>query len=144
MTRKPVSEEKLSKLVIDFARGQGWLVAHFHPVTVRPGRTVTPVSADGKGFPDLVLARERVLFVELKREHTRALRLEQKVWREQLLGAGAEWYLWNPVDWRTGKIQKLLEAPVPTGNVKRYERILRASSGDHQHALAVQRTLDER
>ena len=51
------------------------------------------------GFPDLVLCRERVLFVELKRHSPLAkLSLHQQLWRDRLLEAGAEHYVWRPGD----------------------------------------------
>ena len=62
-----ISEAELQKAVIAAARAQGWRVAHFRPAQVRPGRYVTPVDADGAGFPDLVLCRgDRLVFAELK------------------------------------------------------------------------------
>lgn len=73
------------------------------------GQWRTPVAADGKGFPDLVAVREelaagkrrpRVLFIELKTDKGR-LSKEQKEWHEELIGAGAEAYVWRPRDWKT-------------------------------------------
>lgn len=49
------------------------------------------------GFPDLVLVRERVVFLELKREKTR-LTEEQKGWIRSLLTAGVEVYVARPHD----------------------------------------------
>lgn len=49
------------------------------------------------GFPDLVVARWRVVFIELKREHPSAkLSSHQVVWRDALLSGGAEWWLLRP------------------------------------------------
>jgi len=46
-----------------------------------------------------VLVRgDRLLFLELKSDDGR-LRAEQKVWRDRLLAAGAEWYCLRPRDW---------------------------------------------
>lgn len=92
-----VNEKQFTEQVIETMRRFGWLVSHFHPLQVRPGVWVTPVKADGKGFPDLVAVRERVLFAELKMPG-RKLRPEQAVWRSKLAAAGAETHVWTPDD----------------------------------------------
>lgn len=48
-----------------------------------------------KGFPDEVLCRERVVFLELKREKTKTTQ-EQKDWLRALRNAGAEVYIVRP------------------------------------------------
>lgn len=79
-----VTEAQWQDTVIDLALTLGWRVAHF-----RPARTVdgwrTPVAADGKGFPDLVLAREgdTPLFIELKTD-TGRITPEQRNWLDTL------------------------------------------------------------
>ena len=58
------------------------------------------------GFPDRVLVRERVIFVELKRELTgkpsvdrdRQPTAAQREWLTALARAGAELYVWRPSD----------------------------------------------
>jgi hypothetical protein len=58
------------------------------------------------GFPDRVLVRERIIFVELKRELTgkksedekRQPTEHQREWLDGLAAAGAEVYLWRPSD----------------------------------------------
>jgi hypothetical protein len=49
------------------------------------------------GFPDRVLVRERVIFVELKREKGKPTD-SQIEWLDALAAAGAEVYLWRPSD----------------------------------------------
>jgi hypothetical protein len=49
------------------------------------------------GFPDLVLVRDRVIYLELKREKGR-LTEEQKGWLRALRAAGAEAYVARPRD----------------------------------------------
>lgn len=49
------------------------------------------------GFPDRVLARDRVIFVELKREKEKPTD-RQRAWLDGLAHAGAEVYLWRPSD----------------------------------------------
>lgn len=85
--------------VIMLARLLGWRVAHFRPAQTKRGWR-TAVAGDGAGFPDLVLvhrAKKRVLFAELKSERGK-LADEQIAWRDALLDAGVEYYLWRPSD----------------------------------------------
>ena len=103
---RAIPGETLRENVTELARVLGWRVAHF-----RAGRTShgwrTPVSADGKGFPDLVLVRERVLYVECKGELER-LTAEQAAWRDWLTAAGAEHAVWRPSDWLEGTVERTL------------------------------------
>jgi hypothetical protein len=97
--RRPtvIAERDFQSTVIDAARLLGWRVVHFRPARTEHGWR-TPVEADGAGFVDLVLVRDRVLFVELKGSATR-LTPEQRQWLDALDAAGAEVYLWLPDDW---------------------------------------------
>ena len=103
-----IKEEDLLAMVIDLAHLKGWLVSHFRPAWSSKGYR-TPVQGD-KGFPDLVLVKgKRLLFVELKSEKGK-LWLEQENWRQVLSGVkGVKYYLWRPVDWLAGKIEKELK-----------------------------------
>jgi hypothetical protein len=49
------------------------------------------------GYPDRTLVRDRILFVELKREKTHPTD-DQVAWLDKLAGAGGECYLWRPSD----------------------------------------------
>ena len=89
-------EADLQRTVIDMAQTFGWRVAHFRPARTEQGWR-TPVAADGAGFPDLVLVRERVLFVELKSERGRTTP-EQSGWLSDLQSAGAFAQVWRPSD----------------------------------------------
>lgn len=96
------AEDEFMNNVIELAHIRGWLVAHFRSVRIvrRDGSTfwATPVQADGKGFVDLELCRDRVVHIELKKAGgTRSP--EQLMWAERLLSAGAEYYCWQPTDW---------------------------------------------
>lgn len=100
--RQTVSEEQLQNMVISLARYLGYKVAHFRGVRIqRRNGTVyyqTPVQADGKGFPDLVLARPgRLVFAELK-SATGKLSPEQEEWLKAIDAAGGEAYVWRPAD----------------------------------------------
>jgi hypothetical protein len=76
-------------------------------VTARGWRT--PVTADGAGWPDLVLVRDRVLYVELKTAKGK-LSVEQRVWRAALEGCGEEFHVWRPEHWRDGRVERVLRA----------------------------------
>jgi hypothetical protein len=93
-----MTEEQFQKTIIDLAHINGWTVAHFRKAQTKRGNWITPVGGDGKGFPDLVLVRDRVIFAELKSDKG-TLRPDQKIWRDKLLEAKQAWYMWKPKDW---------------------------------------------
>lgn len=95
--RPTETEATFQGAVIELAQRLGFRVAHFRAARTKHGWR-TPVAADGEGFPDLVLVRERVVWAELKREGE-DLRSAQEKWRDWLLAAGEEWYMWRPSDW---------------------------------------------
>ena len=88
-TRLPITEKQFSQQVVDLASLLGW-VAY---------RTWTSIHSP-KGFPDLVLVRERVVFVELKNDVGKVWPT-QEAWLERLRSAGAEVYLWRPQDFES-------------------------------------------
>lgn len=122
--RRP-SEKQLQNAVIEEARLRGWRVAHFRPARVmRGGKEIyeTPVAADGKGFPDLVLVRPpRLMFVEMK-SHIGKASPEQLTWLSDLSKCAVvvngdyppeealvEVYVWRPNDWESGVISRRLK-----------------------------------
>jgi hypothetical protein len=91
-------EDQFQSVVIEAARTLGWIVAHFRPALTKHGYR-TPVSADGKGFPDLELVgRGRILHRELKRRHG-PVRPEQEQWGVWINQNGGDWAVWRPQDW---------------------------------------------
>lgn len=103
-----MTEKALQKAVIQLAHLLGWACAHFRPAMTRRGRWVTPVEADGKGWPDLVLVKPgRCLFRELKTDNGR-LGSEQASWLERLQLAGQNACVWRTADWRSGRIEQEL------------------------------------
>jgi hypothetical protein len=107
-----MSEAELQDAVIDLAHALKWRVAHFRSVAVKHGDRVvyeTPVQADGAGFPDLVLVRDRVLFCELKSDLGR-LAPAQQDWLFALSKADAECHVWRPLQWRNGTIEDVLRS----------------------------------
>jgi hypothetical protein len=94
----PITEAEFLRQLLQLAALLRWRTCHF-----RPGRTArdwrTAVQGDGKGWPDIVLVRERIIFAELKRESRAKITREQETWLAALRRAGAEVYLWTPADW---------------------------------------------
>lgn len=92
-------EEIFQQRVLDLAELNGWLRAHFRNVRIQRADGGVywelPVAADGKGFLDLVLVRERVIWAECKVGRNQ-LTPEQRVWYEALKAAGQEVYIWYP------------------------------------------------
>ena len=91
-----ISERQLQAAILELAGYLGWKSYHTHD-----SRRSNP------GFPDLVLARERVIFAELKSAKGQ-LRPEQMEWRAALDIAGAEYHVWRPQNWVDGDIEKIL------------------------------------
>lgn len=95
-----MTEDQFLEAVAKRARDLGWVLHHDR-------RSDKALQMGDRGFPDLVLARERVLWVELKDE-TGKLRPEQVEWRDRLIGAGMDWRLWRPREWSSGEIERIL------------------------------------
>lgn len=100
---KKFSEKEFQDQVIQLARLKRWRVAHFRPAKVQraDGTTYyeTPVQADGAGFPDLILVRDRLIAMELKvgsNEPSEA----QMQWIEAMVEAGVPAFVLYPKDWR--------------------------------------------
>lgn len=96
MAALKMSEADFQRQILDLAARYRWRVAHFRPAMTRKGWR-TAVAADGAGFPDLVLVRDRIIFAELKADAGR-LTAAQTVWIAELRSAGAEAYVWRPVN----------------------------------------------
>jgi len=101
-----VKGRDLQRAIIDAARRFGWKVAHTPPISTERGWR-TAVAADGKGFPDLLLVRDRVLVAEVKGDSDR-LRPEQEEWLSAFRMAGTEAYVWRTEDWENGAIEGIL------------------------------------
>jgi hypothetical protein len=61
----------------------------------------------GPGFPDLVLVKSSVLWVELK-SSTGTLKPEQRIWRYALEDARQQYRLWRPGDLTNETIEETL------------------------------------
>ena len=98
-------EYEFQRAVIALAQLRGWLVAHFRSVPVRDksGRVYhqTPVDADGAGFPDLVLLRDRrAIAAELKAGSNRPGPDQERWLAAFRMTAGVETYVWHPDLWQ--------------------------------------------
>lgn len=94
-----ITEAEFTNQVLQLARLRGWRTAHFRPARTAAGWR-TPVQGDGKGWPDLVLVRrERIVVVELKRSKKERLRPEQADWIWALEQTSIEVAIWTPEDW---------------------------------------------
>lgn len=81
-----ISEAEFQRQVTELARLRGW--AYYHTVDSKRSH---------KGFPDLVLVKNRIIYAELKTRLGR-VKEEQRSWLDMLQRAGAEVYLWRPID----------------------------------------------
>ena len=91
--RNTMTEEEFTDTVIQLAKLRGWMVVHHRPAhTERGWRTL--VQGD-PGLPDLILARDGIIwFIELKSARGQ-LSPVQKRWREHM---GERFLLWRPAD----------------------------------------------
>lgn len=93
-----MDEAEFQRRVIRRARLGGWFTVHVRKAMAQGERWIT--ATDPPGWPDLVLIRERVVFVELKKVGS-YLSPAQRVVHDRLAAAGAELYVWRPTDWRS-------------------------------------------
>lgn len=94
-----MNEREFQRAVIEVAHSFGWKVAHFRTAMNARGVHMTPVAADGKGWPDLVLVHPQqgvALFRELKSADGR-LSAEQARWLADLNAAGLDAGVWRPI-----------------------------------------------
>uniref|UniRef100_A0A6M3KP81 Putative VRR-NUC domain-containing protein n=2 Tax=viral metagenome TaxID=1070528 RepID=A0A6M3KP81_9ZZZZ len=103
---KIYSEEDLLNWIIGtrgLATMLGWKSLHIRPArAIKHGEETyrTPVSGDGEGFPDLLLARPpRLLLAEIKREDGKPSP-QQSDWLDVLsrITNPPETFLWKPSD----------------------------------------------
>jgi hypothetical protein len=101
-----ITESEFLDQVLQYAKLRGWRSAHFRPAKTIDGWR-TPVSGDGKGFPDLLLVRgDRVIVAELKVGKNK-LTLEQIAWLAAFKGANIPAFVWTPGEWP--EIERTLE-----------------------------------
>lgn len=126
MSARTGPEAAFQDQVVEIAQLYRWRVAHFRPAQTTKGWR-TPVSADGKGFPDLIMTRPRELIVAELKTAVGRLSPDQQAWVADLstvadaVGTAArgdiwgtevavEVYVWRPADF--DEIQARLARPV--------------------------------
>lgn len=94
-----MTETDLLANVLDACRTFGARTLHIRPARTDKGWR-TPVSGDGKGFPDLlIVCRDgRILWRELKSAKGR-LTHDQAAWLNDLHAAGQNVGVWRPEHW---------------------------------------------
>jgi hypothetical protein len=96
MAIAPASEDGFQGTVLQLAELLGW--EWYHTQDSRRSK---------RGFPDLVLARERIVYAELKMPGKKPS-VHQVHWHERIKAAGGEAYFWWPKDW--AEIERTLGA----------------------------------
>lgn len=98
-----MTEDQLLSAIVQMAHVYRWLAYH-----VRNSRR--GIVQGDVGFPDLIMARPpRLIVAELKDGKPRSMpTMMQAEWLDELRGCGAEAYLWRPIDWLKGDIQRVL------------------------------------
>lgn len=105
-----INEEGFTQQVIAQGQADGWKVAHFRKARIKKkGKEtwVTPVAGDGKGWPDLSLARPPRFFVVELKVPPNTTSPEQDAWLDTFRACGIPAFIWTPDDWPT--ILKVLE-----------------------------------
>ena len=87
-------EPRFQRWVVATARANGWKVR----VTDQRGRPGWRGQQEDKGWPDLILLRDRVVWIELKAKGGQ-LRAAQAIVIEFLRRAGAEVHVFEPSQW---------------------------------------------
>lgn len=109
MTRRPrMSGKVLQDAIVELAHLHGWTVAHFRNARTADGRHLTAVAYDAKGYPDLTLVRDRVVWIEVKGDGDR-IRPDQRQWIDVLQGAGQEVHVVTPAMWLAGDLDPVLD-----------------------------------
>lgn len=98
-----MTHDQLEREVRRLARRYG-----VHAVHVTDSRTGIGL----KGMPDWILIGTAVLWRELKTRHG-VLEKDQITWKYMLRAARADWDVWRPLDYDTGRIARELAAIAP-------------------------------
>lgn len=98
-----MSEADWQSTIVDLAQTLGWMALHVadsrkEVVNRRTRERHLVGDREAAGLPDWLLIRDRVLFVELKRQDGQ-LSIRQREVIAALDKAGAEWFVWRPSDY---------------------------------------------
>ena len=98
-----MTETQLQTAIIHFAELSGWRIYHVTNVHKKL-RSHTSV-----GFPDLHMVRgRRIVYAELK-DATKDTSVAQDAWEMVIQRTDAEYYLWRPADWMSGRVDEILK-----------------------------------
>jgi hypothetical protein len=93
-----MTEAELQRVIVDAAALGGWRVAHFPPSRSHRGGHLTAGAYDAvRGWPDLVLIRDRLIVLELKSARGRVTP-EQAAWLDAFTAAGIDTRTVRPAD----------------------------------------------
>jgi hypothetical protein len=81
---RAMTEAQWQRIVEECAAANGWTCWHDHDAR-----------RNDSGLPDLILIRDRVIWVELKRDGKQPTKV-QRWFHDVLRGAGQEVYVWTP------------------------------------------------
>lgn len=91
-------ETDLQTAIVELAELLGWRWIHHRPARTEQGWRTAVSGSHARGWPDLVLCRERLVVAELKGTRGQ-LSVEQSGWISALEAAGVEAYVWWPESW---------------------------------------------
>ena len=106
-SRSFATEREFQDAVAHYAQLFGWAVVHFRPARTKNSWR-TAGSYDSKGFPDLLLARDRLIAAELKSTAGRVT-VDQEAWLGRFRQCGIAAFVWRPSDWF--EIEDVLRRP---------------------------------
>lgn len=107
MTTLRLNGKVLQAAAIEMAHRLQWRVVHFAAAQVRPGTFITHFTADGKGFPDLLMVRDCVKAIEVKGRGDK-IRPDQEAWLLDLEKAGVACLVLTPTNYRQGVLESFL------------------------------------
>lgn len=89
-----MTEAQLVDVIVEAAQLYGWMVSHFRPARTASGwRTALQ---GNQGLPDLVLARNGVVWLREVKVGRNKLRPDQERWRDAI--GSDHWALWTDQD----------------------------------------------
>ena len=98
-----MTEGQLQSAIIKYAELMGWRIYHVTNVHKRLR------SHTSEGFPDLHMVRgKRIVYAELKNA-TEERSDQQVLWAFAIHKTPAEYYLWRPADWMSGRVDEVLK-----------------------------------
>jgi len=101
-----VTEAQLMKATLDLARLKSWRIARFPATNVRDGKHLR-LGWDTRGFPDVLLVRDRLMTIEFKSD-TGVLSVDQQNWSTWLGKALVEDWVIRPQLWLDGTVERIL------------------------------------